>query len=156
MMQNKRTLHCIFCESCDSGDLMKIQACLNLGVNINGEEGDCNCGSDCYDWHHALFFVASSNGLEVLDYLLTLNIDVNVLLCGLNNDNWGATASILMVACKYNNPDVVRRLLQVPNINFDYQDEYGWTVLHWAAKYSAVLIVWLSFGITWKVATLKG
>ena len=41
----------------------------------------------------------------------------------------------LTVACDRGNPAIVSRLVQVPGLNFNYQDEVeGWTAAHLASK----------------------
>ena len=61
------------------------------------------------------------NNLEGVHECLSLGVDVNTNTLG------GAEFTGLMVACIYNNPAIVSRLVQVPGLKINYQDENGWT-----------------------------
>ena len=64
-----------------------------------------------------------SNNLEgvndCLSWCLVSGVDVN---------------TGLMVACNYDNPAIVSRLVQVPGLDINYQDENGWTAAHQACR----------------------
>ena len=92
-----------------------------------------------------LAIAASKNYPELLEMLLnTYEIDVNLKtlvpencerpnFLGLFNGSSYITA--LMIACKERNPNIVKRLLKLENINLLCTDRYGRNVLHYAAIY---------------------
>ena len=78
--------------------------------------------------HDALFYASACNQVYILEYLLTsMAIDINIR-CG------DMKESILSIACDYNNMDVVRFLLQQPNIRVNLPNIAGMTPLMQACK----------------------
>ena len=68
------------------------------------------------------------NYLEGVNNCLAQGVDVNS-----KEIKDGRQETALMVACRADNPDIVERLLQVPELDINYQDEDGDTAAHGAS-----------------------
>ena len=95
-----------------------VKAFIKLGVDVN-------CLSEGGDWS-GLAICAKNNYLQLLDILLSCpDIDVN----NMNADEclglgWGGNIVTALEACHSNNHEIVRRLHQVPGIDFNHKIGY--------------------------------
>ena len=72
------------------------------------------------------------NKVEKLEECLSLGVDVNTV------------SGCLMDACNHGNPAIVSRLVQVPRLDINYQDEYGNTaalMASWKGRTECVRIL---------------
>ena len=109
----------VFFESCIYEELEKVKACVTLGFDVNSESTDKK--------YTGLVIAADhdEDDLELLEYLLSCRgIDVN-------KESGGYTP--LMKACEKGNETIVKRLIQVPGIQFNHQGFNGCTAAYLAA-----------------------
>jgi len=100
-----------FLEACRRGNLDKVEAFLESGVDVNSvtEEG----GED-----FALMYAVQQNNLDLLDLLLA-NEDIDVDMPGPDN------ITPLMKACHDDRPEIVRKMIAKSQICLDLQDCCG-------------------------------
>ena len=70
------------------------------------------------------------NNLEGVNDCLSSGVDVNTTTHWLENSRLTG----LMFACYFGHPAIVSRLVQVPGLDINYQDEDGKTAAHWAIE----------------------
>ena len=118
-LKMKVDLSDVFFESCIYEELEKVKACVTLGFDVNSESTDKK--------YTGLVIAADhdADDLELLEYLLSCRgIDVN-------KESGGYTP--LMKACEKGNETIVKRLIQVPGIQFNHQGFNGCTAAYLAA-----------------------
>lgn len=104
-----------FLEACRRGNLDKVEAFLESGVDVNsvtefGEE-------------FALMVAVKLNNLELINILLDQgDIDVNM-------ESRPSNITSLMMACHDDRPEIVKKLLKNKNIDLNRQDIYGNTAM---------------------------
>ena len=92
----------LFHQACRDGDLERIRCCLSLGYDVNF----------CDENNQPALFYGVQN-INILNILLDHpNIDVNV-------KEHGTKMTVLMKACWNRRPKVVKRLCEVPGIEFN-------------------------------------
>ena len=129
----------IFVNSCKNNEIEKvIFICdsLNLNVNTKSRSGE----------RSGLVDAARYNSEDVVVWLLAQpGIQVNMVV----DDADDATA--LTAACRAGHPDMLRRLVQAPDVDLNWQDSYGLTAAHWAAMKSAACVEVLAGvpGVDW-------
>ena len=115
----------IFVNACKNNEIEKvIFICdsLNLNVNTKSRSGG----------RSGLVDAAVNNSEDVVAWLLAQpGIQVNMVA----DDDTALTA-----ACRAGHPDIVRRLVRAPDVNYNWQDRYGLTAAHWAAMKSAACV----------------
>ena len=129
MGNNQKTLKELYFEACQNNDTEIVQFCIDkLGLNIN-------CVSEDGLWT-GLAICAKNNYLQMLEVLLNVpNVNVNIKSSRkcIDEDDFGKVTSII-VACYYQNHEIVRRLLREPGIDLKYKSgNWKWTAMHWAA-----------------------
>ena len=111
-----------FIKSCKSKNLEKVRNCLSRGVDVNTilmEDRDGLLGR----WS-GLTIAAFFNDPELLEILLSHpDIKINKTTRSMYGRQWTG----LMFACEYGNSAIVSRLVQVPGLDINYQDEEGVT-----------------------------
>ena len=125
----------LMCACYKGGRLDNIERLLELGADIQQLEFD--------DGWSALHFAASDSSPEIIEYLLSLGMTVNM------TDKSGQTP--LMCACyKGGRLDNIKRLLELGADIQQLEFNDGWSVLHFAATYSSPEIIeyLLSLGMT--------
>ena len=117
-----------FIKYCQKNDLKRAEACLTLDVDVNTVSEDGH-------WS-GLTVAAHKNYTELLEILLShpqikINntTDPGGVLAGLS----GRQRTPLMFASIAGNSAIVSRLVQVPGLDINYQDEYGITAAHLAS-----------------------
>ena len=127
-----QTLPYLFINACQDNDIVKVNSCINLGVEINTVSED--------GLWSGLTIAAKKNYIKLLDILLTHpNIDVNLATSAVVVffEDWPQVSgkrTPLMIACQNGNHEIVDKLLQIPNINITFANDF--TALHYAAAYS--------------------
>ena len=124
----------LMCACLEGGRLDNIKRLLELGADI--QQLDLNAG-----WS-ALHFAAGDSSPEIIEYLISLGMTVNM------TDKSGQTP--LMCACyKGGRLDNIKRLLEL-GADIQQLDNNGWSPLHFAATYSSPEIIeyLLSLGMT--------
>lgn len=75
---------------------------------------------DTMEYNEQFYSHCYSNNLEGVNDCLSRGVDVNTKKQTFKRGQWTG----LMVACKHGNPAIVSRLVQVPGLDINYQDEY--------------------------------
>ena len=121
MASNLRDFNKEFIQYCEKNELEKVRACLTLEVDVNTVSGD--------GLRSGLTIAAHKNYLELLDVLLSHPaIKINQTTTSGGVLGWfGYQWTALMFACAAGNSDTVSRLVEEEGLDFNYQDEYGWT-----------------------------
>ena len=84
-----------------------------------------------------LTIAAYNNCHQILEWLLRQpGIDVNTKTVA--NQYFGKKWTALMFACRAGNSEIVSRLSEVPNIDFNYRDKDGCAAVHCAARYNNI------------------
>ena len=123
---NQKTLLELHLEACKSNNLEKVVASITLGVDVNSvsEDGE----------ESGLTVAADKGYLQLLEFLLNQpKINVNIKVKHPLYGQW----TPLIFACRHGEPEIVRRLVQVPGLETDHQDSNGSKAQHYAAEYSA-------------------
>jgi len=110
-----------FIRNCGENNLAGVTDCLARGVDVNtvSEDGD---------WS-GLTIAAEENYPELLEILLSHpDIEINK-----TTEYYGSQWTALMVACGAGNSAIVSRLVEVPGLDINYQDEWGYTTAHMAS-----------------------
>ena len=143
----------LFHQACRDGDLERISCCLSLGYDVNFYDKD---------YQPALFYgVQNMNILNIL--LGHPNIDVNV-------KEHGTEMTALMKACKIGRPEVVKRLCEVPGIDFHcvssgrvWMGPNGFTAaqfavdgIMWQGSRNCVQVLSTFDGVDWNCDELNG
>ena len=68
------------------------------------------------------------NNMEGVNECLSRGVDVN------SKGDWGGCLTGLMFACNAGNSAIVSRLVEVPGLDINYQDEDGETAAHYASN----------------------
>ena len=132
----------LMCACLKAGRLDNIKRLLELGADIQQLEFN--------DGWSALHFAATYSSPEIIEYLLSLGMTVNM------TDKSGRTP--LMCAClKAGRLDKVKRLLEL-GADIQQLDYDGWSALHFAARYSSPEIIeyLLSLGMTVNMTSKTG
>ena len=122
-----------FIEYCRRNDLKRAEACLSLGVDVN------TVSEDDYDglWS-GLSIAAHKNYTDLLEILLS-HPQIKINNTTTYELHFGEILSerkgtALMSACSAGNSAIVSRLVQVPGLDINYQNEVGETALHRASR----------------------
>ena len=121
-----------FLKNCHKNDLNGVTDCLSRGVDVNTV-------SESGDWS-GLTIAAYNNNPELLEILLSHpHIKINIKTsCGKNNI-YPRTA--LMIACTLGNSVIVSRLVQISELNINYQDKIGCTAALLATLWGCTICV---------------
>jgi len=136
-----------FLQHCQANNLEGVTDCLSRGVDVNTVSEDGR-------WS-GLTIAATKNYPELLEILLShpqIKIN-NTTECGVGQ--WTA----LMFACNVGNSAIVSRLVQVPGLDINYQEEDGDTAAHWASvrgRTECVRILAESGRVDWNKADSEG
>ena len=108
-----------FLDHCHENNISEVKKCLSRGVDVNTVSGDG-------DWS-GLIIAAWNDYSDLVDLLLAQpDIKINNTTRHFPRLQWTA----LMFACEAGNPDIVSRLVEVPGLDINYQDEDGKTAAH--------------------------
>ena len=118
-----------FLQECKNNNPGFLIDCLSRGVDVNTVSEDGR-------WS-GLTIAAQYNYPELLEILLShhhikVNNTTKVTLKINDTTNRENQWTALMVACNAGNPAIVSRLVQVPGLDINYQDESGGTAALWA------------------------
>ena len=121
-----------FLDHCEANNPDGVRSCLSRGVDINAVSQDGR-------WS-GLTIVAHMNHTELLEILLTHpDIKINkpteslIRLHHCQKIVKGGKFTALMTACDAGNPAIVSRLVEVPGLDINYQNERGQTAAHRAS-----------------------
>ena len=119
-----------FIQSCKKNDSEDVNFCLQQGADVN-----INCKDEDGTTFTGLSIAASRNYPELMDLLLARGADVNktTLYKYYQDDEDIEEVTPLMIASKQGHHQIVKRLLQVHNIDILFEDSLGWTALHLCA-----------------------
>ena len=123
-----------FIENCHKNDLNGVTDCLFRGVDINTVSE-----SEYGDWS-GLTIAAYNNNPELLEILLShpdIKINIKTYGKGDNISPWTA----LMFACTLGNSVIVSRLVQISELDINYQDEDGCTAALLASFWGCTICV---------------
>ena len=117
-------------QSCKKNDSEDVLFCLQQGADVN-----INCKDEDGTTFTGLSIAASRNYPELVDLLLARGADVNktTLYKYYQDDEDIEEVTPLMIASKQGHHQIVKRLLQVHNIDILFEDSLGWTALHLCA-----------------------
>jgi len=125
MSVNHQKVEDVFLEAIRSEDIVKVQACINLGVDVNFHD---EAGLP------ALLHASFVNSTTILDILLAQPyVDVNI-----KGQKDGIYATALMFSCAMGRINAVKRLCQVPGIDLNLRDDDGATAAFYATSFSRV------------------
>ena len=113
-----------FLNHCLANNLDGVGICLSRGVDVNTVSED---GS----WS-GLTIAADKNYQELLEILLS-HPDIKINNTTDNRQLRLGKWTALMFACKRGNSAIVSRLVQLPMLDINYQDEQGFTAAHWVS-----------------------
>ena len=120
-----------FIKHCQDNNLEGVRDCLSRGVDVNTMSEDGR-------WS-GLTIAAKKNYIELLEILLshhhikvnnTTTITLKINYTTKKEHQWTA----LLFACGRGNSAIVSRLVQVPGLKINYQDETGATAAHWCTR----------------------
>ena len=118
-----------FLKFCTDNNLEGVTDCLSRGVDVNTVSEDGH-------WS-GLTVAAHENYTKLLEILLS---HPQIKINNTTNDRgagWSGQYTALMFACDAGNPAIVSRLVQVPGLDINYQDEKdGWTAALGASRHS--------------------
>ena len=119
-----------FLQSCKKNNEEDVLDCLENGADVNCK----SCDEDGTTFT-GLSIAASRNYPELMDLLLARGADVNktTLYKYYQDDEDIEEVTPLMIASKQGHHQIVKRLLQVHNIDILFEDRLGWTALHLCA-----------------------
>ena len=119
-----------FLQSCKKNNEEDVLDCLENGADVNCK----SCDEDGTTFT-GLSIAASRNYPELVDLLLARGADVNktTLYKYYQDDEDIEEVTPLMIASKQEHHQIVKRLLQVHNIDILFEDSLGWTALHLCA-----------------------
>ena len=111
-----------FLKCCEQNNLEGVTYYLSCGADVNTVSDDGCCSG--------LTIAAKKNYPELLEILLSHpQIKINNTTRDVDNHQWTA----LMFACDAGNSAIVSRLVQVPGLDINHQDEDGDTAARWAS-----------------------
>ena len=131
----------IFVNACKNNEIKKvIFICdsLNLNVSTKSQSGR----------RSGLVDAAVNKSEEVVAWLLAQpGLQVNMVV----DDADDPPSTALTAACRAGHPDIVRRLVRAPDVDLNWQDRYGLTAAHWAARRRAACVEVLAGvpGVDW-------
>ena len=128
MAPNLRDLNEEFIQYCQKNELEKVRASLTLEVDVNtvSENGSMSC----------LTIAAYKNNSELLDVLLStpaINVNQTIDAGGVHEFVSGRQWTALMIACCNGNSNTVSRLVKEEGLDFNYQDNVGYSAAIWAS-----------------------
>ena len=96
------------------------------------------------------------NDLAKVNEYLSLGVDVNTVN---ESEDHNERQAALMVASKNGHSAIVSRLVEVPRIDINYEDEEGWTAAHFASnndEAECVKILEETFRVEWNKKDTEG
>ena len=140
-------------QSCKKNDSEDVLFCLQQGADVN-----ISCKDEDGTTFTGLSIAASRNYPELVDLLLARGADVNktTLYKYYQDDEDIEEVTPLMIASKQGHHQIVKRLLQVHNIDILFEDSLGWTALHLCAGSKECLEEFAKIGVDWNCVTGSG